>query len=45
MMTATGDVRDAVSGPSEHEYLCKDEAGIPEWVPGWYVATLVGRDV
>jgi hypothetical protein len=46
LMTATGDIREStVSGPSGHEFLLRDEAGIPEWVPGWYVASLVAPDV
>jgi hypothetical protein len=40
VMEATGDVRVGTPGPAGFEFLLKNERGIAEWVPGWYVASL-----
>jgi hypothetical protein len=39
VLVATGEFRPRVApGPEWYDYLMKDEAGRPEWVPGWYLA-------
>lgn len=43
VMVGTGDARESAHPRCEHDHLLEDEAGQPEWVPGWYLAQPVPR--